>query len=79
MLDVPFAQVDCTALTQAGYVGEDIESICQKLLQGQCPFSIIGHYVTIQPLAETWKRLKEELHISMKLTSWPLVSLNQHR
>lgn len=33
MLDVPFAQVDCTALTQAGYVGEDIESICQKLLQ----------------------------------------------
>jgi len=33
LLDVPFAQVDCTALTQAGYVGEDIESICQKLLQ----------------------------------------------
>ena len=32
-MDVPFAQVDCTSLTQAGYVGEDIESICQKLLQ----------------------------------------------
>lgn len=31
-LDVPFAQVDCTSLTQAGYVGEDIESVCQKLL-----------------------------------------------
>lgn len=32
-LDVPFAQADCTALTQAGYVGEDIESVIQKLLQ----------------------------------------------
>ena len=31
-MDVPFAQVDCTSLTQAGYVGEDIESVCQKLL-----------------------------------------------
>merc|ERR1711937_283460 len=32
-LDVPFATADCTALTQAGYVGEDIESVIQKLLQ----------------------------------------------
>lgn len=32
-LDVPFAQADCTALTQAGYVGEDIETVIQKLLQ----------------------------------------------
>lgn len=33
MLDVPFAIVDATVLTQAGYVGEDIESILTRLLQ----------------------------------------------
>lgn len=32
-LDVPFAICDCTTLTQAGYVGEDIESVILKLLQ----------------------------------------------
>ncbi|XP_035378808.1 ATP-dependent Clp protease ATP-binding subunit clpX-like, mitochondrial isoform X3 [Electrophorus electricus] len=32
-LDVPFALCDCTTLTQAGYVGEDIESVIAKLLQ----------------------------------------------
>lgn len=32
-LDVPFAICDCTTLTQAGYVGEDIESVIGKLLQ----------------------------------------------
>jgi ATP-dependent Clp protease ATP-binding subunit ClpX len=33
MLDVPFATVDATTLTQAGYVGEDVESILRRLLQ----------------------------------------------
>ncbi|MET7617717.1 ATP-dependent Clp protease ATP-binding subunit ClpX [Streptomyces sp. NPDC005408] len=33
MLDVPFAIADATALTEAGYVGEDIESILLKLVQ----------------------------------------------
>ncbi len=33
MLNVPFAIVDATVLTQAGYVGEDVESILSKLLQ----------------------------------------------
>ena len=33
MLDVPLAIVDATVLTQAGYVGEDVESILSKLLQ----------------------------------------------
>ena len=33
MLHVPFAMVDATVLTQAGYVGEDIESILSRLLQ----------------------------------------------
>lgn len=33
MLKVPFAIVDATALTQAGYVGEDVESLLVRLLQ----------------------------------------------
>ncbi len=33
MLDVPFAIVDATTLTEAGYVGEDVENILLKLLQ----------------------------------------------
>lgn len=32
-LDVPFAICDCTTLTQAGYVGEDVESVIVKLVQ----------------------------------------------
>ena len=33
VLDVPFAMVDATTLTEAGYVGEDVENIILKLLQ----------------------------------------------
>ena len=33
ILDVPFAMGDATTLTEAGYVGEDVENIIQKLLQ----------------------------------------------
>ena len=33
VLDVPFAMADATALTEAGYVGEDVENILLKLLQ----------------------------------------------
>jgi ATP-dependent Clp protease ATP-binding subunit ClpX len=33
MLNVPFAIVDATVLTEAGYVGEDVESILSRLLQ----------------------------------------------
>ena len=32
LLDVPFAIADATSLTQAGYVGDDVESLIQKLL-----------------------------------------------
>ena len=35
LLDVPFAIADATSLTQAGYVGDDVESILQRLLS-QC-------------------------------------------
>ena len=33
MLDVPFTRVDATVFTEAGYVGEDVESILSRLLQ----------------------------------------------
>ena len=33
ILDVPFAIADATTLTEAGYVGEDVENVVQKLLQ----------------------------------------------
>lgn len=33
MLDVPFAIADCTSLTEAGYVGDDVENVLLKLLQ----------------------------------------------
>ena len=33
MLNVPFAIADATTLTEAGYVGEDVENILLKLLQ----------------------------------------------
>src|ERR671932_328071 len=34
MLNVPFAIADATALTEAGYVGEDVENILLKMLEG---------------------------------------------
>lgn len=39
MLNVPFAMADATTLTEAGYVGEDVENIIQKLLQN-CDYDI---------------------------------------
>ena len=39
MLDVPFVMADATTLTDAGYVGEDVENIIQKLLQS-CSYDI---------------------------------------
>lgn len=39
MLDVPFVIADATTLTEAGYVGEDVENIMQKLLQ-KCDYEI---------------------------------------
>lgn len=39
ILDVPFAIADATTLTEAGYVGEDVENIIQKLLQ-KCNYDV---------------------------------------
>ena len=39
LLDVPFTIADATTLTEAGYVGEDVENIIQKLLQNATTMS----------------------------------------
>jgi len=39
LLEVPFVMADATTLTEAGYVGEDVENIIQKLLQ-KCDYDI---------------------------------------
>ena len=39
LLDVPFAIADATTLTEAGYVGEDVENVIQKLLQ-KCEYDV---------------------------------------
>lgn len=39
IIDVPFAIADATTLTEAGYVGEDVENIIQKLLQS-CDYDV---------------------------------------
>jgi ATP-dependent Clp protease ATP-binding subunit ClpX len=39
ILDVPFTMADATTLTEAGYVGEDVENIIQKLLQ-KCDYDV---------------------------------------
>ncbi|ENO96787.1 ATP-dependent Clp protease ATP-binding subunit ClpX [Thauera phenylacetica] len=39
LLDVPFVMADATTLTEAGYVGEDVENIVQKLLQ-KCDYDV---------------------------------------
>jgi ATP-dependent Clp protease ATP-binding subunit ClpX len=39
MLNVPFVMADATTLTEAGYVGEDVENIMQKLLQ-KCDYDL---------------------------------------
>ena len=39
LLDVPFAIADATTLTEAGYVGEDVDNIIQKILQ-KCDYNV---------------------------------------
>ena len=51
ILDVPFTMADATTLTEAGYVGEDVENI------------ILNYY---KPQTTMLKKLKEELSILMK-------------
>lgn len=62
LLDVPFTMADATTLTEAGYVGEDVENIIQKLLQNAITMLQKRSVVS---------------SISMKLTKF-LVSLKTH-
>lgn len=39
LLNVPFSIADATTLTEAGYVGEDVENVIQKLLQ-KCQYNV---------------------------------------
>lgn len=41
-LDVPMVICDCTTLTQAGYVGDDIESVVAKLLHVSVTLDVIN-------------------------------------
>jgi ATP-dependent Clp protease ATP-binding subunit ClpX len=41
MLNVPFAIVDATVFTEAGYVGEDVESMLTRLLQN-CNYDVVA-------------------------------------
>ena len=42
LLNVPFTMADATTLTEAGYVGEDVENIIQKLLQKLSPICLLA-------------------------------------
>jgi hypothetical protein len=58
LVNVPFAMADATTLTQAGYVGDDVESIIYKLLQvgGFLDSHLVGGYdwrVLFRPHAHT--------------------------
>ena len=57
LLHVPFTIVDATVLTEAGYVGEDIESLLTRLLQ-------VADYNV--------RKLKEASYLLMRLTRLPV-------
>ena len=52
LLNVPFTMADATTLTEAGYVGEDVENIIQKLLQ-KCDYDIAKAQQHLAWCAET--------------------------
>ncbi len=56
LLDVPLAIADATSLTEAGYIGDDIESVVSKFLQQQIMM---------------WRRQSMELSLLMRLTRSP--------
>ena len=61
LLSVPFTIVDATALTEAGYVGEDVESILSRLLQA-ADYDVAAAervYDSREEIAEVWGEVDE--------------------
>ena len=63
-LDVPFAQIDATTLTESGYVGEDVENVVQRLLIAS-DFDIEKAERGIVYIAEIDKKAKKGENLSI--------------
>ena len=64
MLNVPFAMADATTLTEAGYVGEDVENVLQKLLQN-CDYDIERAeqgIIYIDEIDKITQQIRESVH-----------------
>ena len=64
LLDVPFAIADATSITEAGYVGEDVENIILRLLQN-CDFDVKKAQVGIVYLDEVDKISRRTENVSV--------------